>query len=159
MASAPIRNETMTRLSAPLPHTSIAIAQKISAAGGHGSESESVCKRPARGLRAWFHPTTLMAVALCAGVSLGVWHKVEQPVAVPDFHGSVAGLAFSPFQRGQSAETNNWPTDAQIHRDLEHVAEMTGRIRTYSVQGTLADIPEMASDLPLKVTLGAWIDD
>jgi exo-beta-1,3-glucanase (GH17 family)/cellulose synthase/poly-beta-1,6-N-acetylglucosamine synthase-like glycosyltransferase len=146
----------MIRFSAPPPP---AVTDGLPFADVPADLAEGMRANPVRSRRSWFHPTTLLAVALCASLSLAAWSKIEQPVPVPDFHGTVAGLAFSPFQRGQSGETNNWPTDDQIHDDLKRVARVTNRIRTYSVQGTLGDIPELASHLPLKVTLGAWIDD
>ncbi len=113
--------------------------------------------------RAVAHPTTLASVALAAVLTLGLWAVVERPVAVPDFTGpdstgNVAGLAFSPFHRGQSPETQTWPSKAEIKSDLVQAAEMTERVRTYTVQGVFADIPLLARGLPLKVTLGAWLD-
>ncbi|MBV9785038.1 MAG: glycosyltransferase [Acidisphaera sp.] len=109
------------------------------------------------GLQRFLHPTTLFAVLLCACISFGLWAAANRPVAVPDFTGEIGGLAFSPFQRGQSAETDTLPDDTQIRGDLERVADLTGQIRTYTVQGSLADIPRLAEDLPLRITLGAWL--
>jgi len=108
--------------------------------------------------RALLHPTTILAVTVTAVASLGLWAWAERPVAVPDFNGVIGGVAFSPFQRGQSPETQSWPNRTEIKADLERAAELTGRVRTYTVQGALGDIPRLANDLPLRVTLGAWID-
>jgi exo-beta-1,3-glucanase (GH17 family)/cellulose synthase/poly-beta-1,6-N-acetylglucosamine synthase-like glycosyltransferase len=91
-------------------------------------------------------------------LSLGLWAAVNRPVRIPDFQGQVGGLDFSPFQRGQSPETGTWPAPAQIRADLVRAAALTGRIRTYSVQGDFAAIPALAAGLPLRITLGAWID-
>ena len=107
--------------------------------------------------RTWLHPTTLLAVLLCAGAALLAWAAVNRPVAVPDYHGRVAGLAFSPFQRGQSPEIERFPTRAELRTDLQRVAAMTGRIRTYTVAGEMAALPRLAADLPLRLTLGAWL--
>jgi exo-beta-1,3-glucanase (GH17 family)/cellulose synthase/poly-beta-1,6-N-acetylglucosamine synthase-like glycosyltransferase len=106
----------------------------------------------------FFHPTTIGAILLSAAVALGVWQTAERPHAVPDYDGSVAGLAFSPYHRGETGITGPGPTDAEIRSDLELAADQADRIRTYSVRGTLADIPQLAGDLPLKITLGGWID-
>jgi len=104
------------------------------------------------------HPTTLLAVALAACLTLAIWAVAERPVPVDDFGGSVSGLAFSPFHRGESPETGVWPSKAEITSDLALAAEMTGQVRTYTVQGVFADIPRLARALPLRVTLGAWLD-
>jgi exo-beta-1,3-glucanase (GH17 family)/cellulose synthase/poly-beta-1,6-N-acetylglucosamine synthase-like glycosyltransferase len=108
--------------------------------------------------RAFLHPTTLLAVLFCALAALGTWTILERPVAVPDYNGEIGGLAFSPFQRGQSPENDTYPSRRQIRTDLVEAAELTGRVRTYTVQGVLGDIPGLAADLPLRVTLGAWLD-
>lgn len=111
-----------------------------------------------RTIKGLFHPTTLLALAFCALASFGLWAEANRPVNLPDFHGDVGGLAFSPFHRGQSPETNTWPSAAQIRSDLAIAAGMTHRIRTYTVQGEMGDIPALAAGLPLKITLGAWLD-
>ncbi len=111
------------------------------------------------GIRQTFlHPTTLFAVLLCGLLTFGVWWTLERPAAVPDYRGEIDGLAFSPFQRGQSPETSVYPTREQIRADLVRAAEIGNRVRTYTVQGVLGDIPGLASDLPLRITLGAWLD-
>ncbi len=114
--------------------------------------------RKSRMLRGLSSPTTLFALTLCALVSALVWNACNEKVEVPDFHGAVSGLAFAPYQRGQSPEDGKGPTASQIRGDLERAAEMTGRVRTYTVQGVLASIPSLAEDLPLSITLGAWLD-
>ncbi len=121
------------------------------------SADRSVGQPPAK-RRGWLHPTTLFALALAAAVNLGAWWAMNRPVAVPDFTGTVGGLAFSPYHRGQSAETESWPTAAQIRSDLELAASITGQIRTYAVHGGLERIPALAEDLPLSITLGSWLD-
>jgi exo-beta-1,3-glucanase (GH17 family)/cellulose synthase/poly-beta-1,6-N-acetylglucosamine synthase-like glycosyltransferase len=105
----------------------------------------------------FLHPTTLIAVLLAAGVGFGVWWAANRPADAPDFTGRIAGLAFSPFQRGQSPEAGDQPTDAELRADLTLVAGLTDQIRTYGIDGTLGDIPALARDLPLRITLGAWL--
>ncbi|MBV8592558.1 MAG: glycosyl transferase, partial [Acetobacteraceae bacterium] len=112
----------------------------------------------ARTLKPWFHPATVFAAVLCGMASLGCWAAAERPVAPPDFTGSVAGLAFSPFHRGESPEGNTYPSRAEIESDLAQAAAMTGQIRTYTVQGVLGEIPDIAQKYPLRITLGAWLD-
>ncbi len=118
--------------------------------------SGAVRRRSARA-SGWWHPATLLAVLGCAGVALLAWAAANQPVAAPDFHGPVAGLAFSPFQRGQSPETGSMPSRAEIRQDLVRAAAISLRVRSYTVAGDFAALPELASGLKLKLTLGAWL--
>ena len=106
------------------------------------------------------HGGTLAILLLVALAHLGAWWALNRPVAVPDFRGQVNGLAFAPYQRGQSAEGENWPTAEQIEGDLRRVAPMTRHIRTYASHGGIERIPELAwnSGLDLKITLGSWLD-
>ncbi len=105
-----------------------------------------------------FHPATLLALAVSAAASLGLWDMANQPQALPSYTGDVAGVAFSPYHRGETPEANQTPTPAEIRADLAKVSALTGRIRTYTVAGGMADIPRLAADYPLHVTLGAWLD-
>ena len=106
----------------------------------------------------WWNGTSWLAVALTAGLAVAGWAAANRPVDIPDAPGAVAGLAFAPFQRGQSPETDTYPTQDQVRHDLERATELTDRVRTYTVQGVLGDIPHLAEDLPLRITLGAWLD-
>jgi exo-beta-1,3-glucanase (GH17 family)/cellulose synthase/poly-beta-1,6-N-acetylglucosamine synthase-like glycosyltransferase len=103
------------------------------------------------------HPATLMALGLTASLTLGAWAAFNQPQAAPDFDGRISGLGFSPFQRGETPERNQYPTDAEISRDLAQVARLADRIRVYTVEGPMAHIPALAAPYHLKVTLGAWL--
>ena len=111
-------------------------------------------------LRGVSHPVTLAMLALVAIPHLGTWWALNQPVAIAEFRGQVAGLAFAPYQRGQSAEGTNWPSPAEIASDLRVVAPHTRNIRTYAVHGGLERIPELAASqgLDLRIALGAWLD-
>ncbi|WP_241666770.1 glycosyltransferase [Muricoccus nepalensis] len=126
------------------------------------SDSRRPLPSPVRspGARLARHRVTLALLALVALAHLGAWWAFNRPVAMPDFRGQVNGLAFAPYQRGQSAEGTNWPTAEQIEGDLRRVAPMTRHIRTYAAHGGMERIPEIAwsTGLDLKVTLGSWLD-
>jgi exo-beta-1,3-glucanase (GH17 family)/cellulose synthase/poly-beta-1,6-N-acetylglucosamine synthase-like glycosyltransferase len=122
----------------------------------HAAATESLTQtRRKRGL---FNPATWLALGLAAAASFGTWQQVNRPVDVPDYVGDVGGLAFSPYHRGETPEAHQIPSEAEIRSDLAKAAGVTGHIRTYSVEGGLADIPRLAADYPLQITLGAWID-
>jgi hypothetical protein len=101
------------------------------------------------------HPATLLALGLSATVSLSTWTVFNQPQAAPDYTGRIAGLGFSPFQRGQTPEHNQFPSAAEISHDLAQVATLTDRIRVYTVEGPMAQIPALAAPYHLKVTLAS----
>jgi exo-beta-1,3-glucanase (GH17 family) len=44
-----------------------------------------------------------------------------------------------------------------MRRGLEIMSKLTDNIRTYSVDSTLEDIPKLAEEFGLRVTLGIWI--
>jgi exo-beta-1,3-glucanase (GH17 family) len=101
--------------------------------------------------------TTVLLVLACALATVLVWALLNRPVTPPDFHGRVAGVAFSPFQRGQSPEDGTFPTPDEIRADLGWVAALTDRVRSYTVDGAMGELPRLAAGLQLKLTLGAWL--
>jgi exo-beta-1,3-glucanase (GH17 family)/cellulose synthase/poly-beta-1,6-N-acetylglucosamine synthase-like glycosyltransferase len=60
---------------------------------------------------------------------------------------------------GEDPTKHIFPTDAEIDADLKLVTGKVGTVRTYSVAGSLADIPQLAARHGLNVAVGAWIDD
>ncbi|WP_236033767.1 glycosyltransferase [Belnapia mucosa] len=102
---------------------------------------------------------TLLVLALVGAIQGLAWWGWNRPVAPPDWHGPVGGLAFAPYQRGQGAE-GQWPSAEEIAGDLRRVAPLTRRIRTYTVGGGFDRIPGLAAEAApgLRVTLGAWLD-
>ncbi|MEE4915544.1 glycosyltransferase family 2 protein [Pseudomonas viridiflava] len=74
-----------------------------------------------------------------------------------DWPETLSGVSYAPFRSGQDPGKNLYPSRAQIEEDLELIRPLTRNVRTYSVKGTLACIPEVAQALDMTVTLGAWI--
>ena len=134
------------------------LARTTGGLSGRGLSAGRDASTTQGGRHGFLHPTTIAALLVAAAVSLGVWSAAERPQPVPNYDGTIAGLAFSPYHRGENGEKKGrGPTDAEIRADLLSASDTAGRIRTYSVKGTLADIPRLAADLPLKVTLGGWL--
>ncbi len=100
----------------------------------------------------------MLALAAAAVASLGLWDVLNQPQPVPGYTGDIGGVAFSAYHRGETPEAHQFPTEAEIRDDLAKVSGITGRIRTYTVQEGMPDVARLASDFPLKVTLGSWLD-
>ncbi len=120
-------------------------------------QQAQISTRKAR--RGWASPGS-WAAALGAGViAFGLWAGMNRPVTdIAPYHGPIGGFAFSPFHRGESPETNDYPTAAQIKSDLALAAQHTKNIRTYTVGGNLGQIPALAEGMGLNVTVGAWLD-
>ena len=92
-----------------------------------------------------------------AALFTGIWALYNRPVSAPDWPEQISGFSYSPFRAGQNPQQNTYPSAAQIRADLELLTRHTDNIRTYSVDGMLANIPELAEEFGLRVTLGIWI--
>lgn len=99
----------------------------------------------------------LVVFVAVAALFTGLWALINRPVSAPDWPEQISGFSFSPFRLGQNPQKNQYPSEAQILEDLELVSRQTESIRTYSVEGSLAEIPRLAEELGLRVTLGIWI--
>ncbi|MGP3792068.1 glycosyltransferase [Pseudomonas sp. B392_1p] len=99
----------------------------------------------------------LVMVVAIAALFTGFWALINRPVSAPDWPEQVSGYSFSPFRLGQTPVDNKYPNDDDIRADLELLSQQTSNIRTYSVEGTQADIPRLAEEFGLRVTLGIWI--
>ncbi len=109
--------------------------------------------------RGWASPGSWAAALGVGAVALGLWAGFNRPATdIPAYKGDIGGFAFSPFHKGESPETGDYPTPAQIKADLAQVAKYTHNIRTYTVEGDLGQIPALAEGMGLNVTLGAWLD-
>lgn len=101
----------------------------------------------------------IVCLGLC-GLLLIIIHACKRaPVPAPDWPERVSGLCYAPYRPGQDPNKKIYPSKAQIHEDLILLSTLTSHIRTYSVEGTLGYIPEMAEPLGLTVTLGIWISN
>jgi exo-beta-1,3-glucanase (GH17 family)/cellulose synthase/poly-beta-1,6-N-acetylglucosamine synthase-like glycosyltransferase len=99
----------------------------------------------------------LVVVLAIAALFAGIWALYNRPVSAPDWPEQISGYSFSPFRQGQNPQTATYPSDAEMRADLELLTKQTDNIRTYSVDGSLANIPQLAEELGLRVTLGVWI--
>ena len=77
----------------------------------------------------------------------------------PPWPSKIQGFSFSPLRINQSPQLNKFPTEQQIHDDLQLLSATAHAVRTYSVDGVLGKIPEIARQHGLNVALGAWIDN
>lgn len=99
----------------------------------------------------------LVVVVAVAALFTGFWALYNLPVTAPDWPEQISGYSFSPFRPGQNPQENVYPNDEEMRADLELLSHQTDSIRTYSVDGTQANIPRLAEEFGLRVTLGIWI--
>jgi exo-beta-1,3-glucanase (GH17 family)/cellulose synthase/poly-beta-1,6-N-acetylglucosamine synthase-like glycosyltransferase len=88
-----------------------------------------------------------------------LWGWGNRPQAEPPWPARVAGMSFSPLRMGNDPVTGKYPTVTEIDADLSLLEGKVQAIRTYGLGGTLAEIPRLAAQHGMKVTLGAWLTD
>jgi exo-beta-1,3-glucanase (GH17 family)/cellulose synthase/poly-beta-1,6-N-acetylglucosamine synthase-like glycosyltransferase len=98
----------------------------------------------------------IIAVSV-ASITFSVWAFLNRPETEPVWPKKVPGFSFSPMRLGQNAIKSILPSKEEIEDDLKLLKGTTHAIRTYSVDGSMAEIPALARKHGLNVTLGAWI--
>lgn len=101
----------------------------------------------------------IIIILLVAAFFTGIWAVYNRPVKVPDWPEQISGYSFSPFNKDENPVLNKYPTEQELRSDLAIVAKQTSNIRTYSVKGSLGDIPRLADEYGLRVTLGIWLSE
>lgn len=96
----------------------------------------------------------IVVAILCTGI----WALLNRPEPEPVWPQRIQGFAFSPFREGQDPAKGSFPTKEQIEADLALLADKTNAVRTYTVSGVQAHIPELAREHGINVALGAWLD-
>ena len=99
----------------------------------------------------------LVVFVAIAALFTGIWALYNRPISVPDWPEQISGFSFSPFRQGQSPQDGRFPSNEQMAADLELLSSKTDSIRTYSVDGALAEIPRLAEAVGIRVSLGIWI--
>jgi exo-beta-1,3-glucanase (GH17 family)/cellulose synthase/poly-beta-1,6-N-acetylglucosamine synthase-like glycosyltransferase len=100
---------------------------------------------------------SLLIAATFAVLTVAVWGFANRPTPEPAWPSSVLGFSFQPFQKHQNAITGDMPTAAEIDSDLALLAGKAQAVRTYSVLGTLGEVPALAARHGMAVTVGAWL--
>jgi len=101
---------------------------------------------------------SVLIVISLALLTLSLWAVANRPEAEPPWPQRIQGFSFSPYRSGQSPLEGRLPSVEEIDADLALLAGKTHAVRTYSMEGTLAEIPRLARRHDINVALGAWID-
>jgi exo-beta-1,3-glucanase (GH17 family)/cellulose synthase/poly-beta-1,6-N-acetylglucosamine synthase-like glycosyltransferase len=101
----------------------------------------------------------LAVIVGIAAISIAAWAFFNRPMSAPDWPATISGFAYSPFRYGQDPTKDIYPSEEEIRQDLAMLSAQTKHVRTYSVKGTQADIPRIASEFGMSVTQGIWISN
>ena len=103
--------------------------------------------------------TSSILIALTMAIlAVSIWALANRPDVEPPWPQRIQGFSFSPFQVGQSPFMEIHPTESQIDSDLALLKGKTHAIRTYTIEGIQAQIPQLAHKYGINVALGVWID-
>ncbi len=97
-----------------------------------------------------------IALVLVVAASALFWTSRDYSVIAPEWDGQVRGITYFPshvFHQREAMEI----TPEQIDRDMAQLSRITGHIRTYTVDGGMDKVPEIAARYGLTVSLGIWI--
>jgi exo-beta-1,3-glucanase (GH17 family) len=105
-------------------------------------------------------PLALLLVSLT--IIVAVWSWLAKPVMLArapiDSSAKLECVSYAPFRGDQSPRDPTLEVSAeQIREDLVNLAAITRCVRTYSVDNGLDKVPELATQVGLKVFLGIWI--
>lgn len=99
----------------------------------------------------------LVVVVAIAALFTGFWALINRPITAPNWPEQISGFSYSPFRLGQNPQKGVYPSDDEMRQDLELISKQTDSIRIYSVDGPLGNIPKLAEEFGLRVTIGIWI--
>jgi exo-beta-1,3-glucanase (GH17 family)/cellulose synthase/poly-beta-1,6-N-acetylglucosamine synthase-like glycosyltransferase len=103
--------------------------------------------------------TNIIIAAAVAVLTFSFWAFINRPEQEPSWPSIVPGFSFSPMHLDHDPINHILPTLAQIDADLKLLSGKCHAVRTYSTEGTLAQIPVLAAKHKLNVALGAWIGE
>ncbi len=102
--------------------------------------------------------TNLIIAAVIAAISISLWALVNRPEQEPAWPAVIQGFSFSPMRLHHDPLKQINPTAEEIDADLALLAGKTNAVRTYTLEGALAEVPALARKHGLNVALGAWVD-
>lgn len=97
-----------------------------------------------------------VALIMVVGASALYWTSRDYTVVAPEWDGQVRGIAYSPSRLFTERQSKRIPAE-RIDRDLAQLSKITGRVRTYTVDGGMERVPEIARRYGMTVSLGIWI--
>jgi cellulose synthase/poly-beta-1,6-N-acetylglucosamine synthase-like glycosyltransferase/exo-beta-1,3-glucanase (GH17 family) len=102
-----------------------------------------------------------LVVALIACLHAGAWALRQTQAPAPDasFDGVLNSVSYSPFTTSAHPDhEGSRPPEERIRAELKAIAPYTKAIRLYASTGGVEQVPKIANEFGLKVTLGIWLD-
>jgi exo-beta-1,3-glucanase (GH17 family) len=103
--------------------------------------------------------SVVAVVALVACVHAGLWTFFQREEAGARIDGPLASLSYNPYGRAQHPDNGDRATAEQIRSDLRLLSPYTRAIRTYSSTQGVDQVPAIAAEFGLKVTVGIWLSN
>ena len=103
--------------------------------------------------------TNIIIAAAIAAITISLWAMVNSPETEPAWPEVIQGFSFSPMQAHNDPLKQLLPSAAEIDSDLALLQGKTHAVRTYTVEGTLGEVPALAREHGINVALGAWVDE
>lgn len=100
----------------------------------------------------------IVIAVVVAAVTYGLLAYMNRPEIEPAWPERIQGFSFSPMRAEHDPTVGKVATQEQIEQDVALLSGKTHAIRTYTVDGPMAHVPELARKYDLNVALGAWID-
>ncbi len=99
------------------------------------------------------------AIALAIAVlTTALWALLNRPGDEPPWPTRIQGFSFSPMREDDDPAKDLLPSVEEIDADLALLQGESYAVRTYSVLGSLGEIPRLARAHGMNVALGAWLD-
>lgn len=99
--------------------------------------------------------TMMLVLGVVACAHLGLWALRNPETTAADVPDRLASVSYNRFSGAPSA--GRTVPERRIRTDLEAIASQAKAVRTYASTEGLERVPEIAAELGLNVTLGAWI--
>ena len=100
----------------------------------------------------------IIIAVVIAAITISLWWLVNRPEAESAWPDVIQGFSFSPMRAHHDPLAQILPTAGEIEADLALLQGKTHAVRTYTVAGTLAEVPALAGKYNINVALGAWVD-
>ena len=98
-----------------------------------------------------------IALALVVGATIMFWASRDYEVIAPNWDGLVRGIAYNPSHMFTDADRAEVSPE-RIDQDMAQLSQITTHIRTYTVDGGMDRVPDIARRYGMTVSLGIWID-
>jgi cellulose synthase/poly-beta-1,6-N-acetylglucosamine synthase-like glycosyltransferase/exo-beta-1,3-glucanase (GH17 family) len=97
-----------------------------------------------------------VALVMVVGASVLFWTSRDYTVTAPEWDGQVRGIAYNPSHVFSQRQNMNVAPERIAH-DLAQLSKITSHIRTYTVDGGMDKVPDIARHYGMSVSLGIWI--